>query len=333
MKEARFWRAENGRTVCSLCPHSCRIAPGKRGICGVRENREGKLYSMIYGKASSVQVDPIEKKPLFHFKPGHKVLSLGSIGCTFRCMHCQNFTISQAKLGEFGLDDVSPEGVIDACRSAGCTGISWTYNEPTIWHEFSYDTSVLAKKTGLHTSYVTNGYIQEPPMRELTECIDAMNIDVKAFREDFYKRTCKASLGPVLAATKIAHDSGVHVELTYLIIPGKNDDAAEIRDFSRWVVEALSPNVPVHFTRFHPDYLMTETPSTPMKTMDMAYGVAKEEGVRFIYVGNVPADERENTHCPKCGSLIVERSWFSILQLKAKDGRCPSCGEDLNLIQ
>jgi pyruvate formate lyase activating enzyme len=332
MKEARFWRPENGMVACGLCPHACKIAPGKRGICGVRENRDGKLYSLIYGKVSSIYVDPIEKKPFFHFKPGERVLSLSSVGCTFRCQHCQNHTISQAEVGKFGLEDISPEEVLKTCERSGCRGISWTYNEPTIWHEFSYETSKLAKSKGLHTNYVTNGYIQEAPLRELAECIDAMNIDVKAFHEDFYKKVCRASLKPVLDAAKLAHELGIHVELTYLIIPGKNDSEAEIRDFSRWVAESLDPKVPVHFTRFHPDYLMMDVSSTPIKTLDTAYKIGKEEGLEFPYAGNVPGDDRENTYCPKCGTLIIRRMGFSVIEMRSKDGGCPTCDENLNMI-
>ncbi|MGD0056751.1 MAG: AmmeMemoRadiSam system radical SAM enzyme [Methanomassiliicoccales archaeon] len=332
MKEARFWRVEDGRVACGLCPHACKIAIGKRGICGVRENKDGRLCSLIYGKASSVHVDPIEKKPFFHFKPGERVLSLGSVGCTFRCQNCQNYTISQAEVGEFGLEDISSKEVLDACKRTGCKGISWTYNEPTIWHEFSYDTSKIAKSMGFHSNYVTNGYIQEAPLRELAECIDAMNIDVKAFDEEFYKKVCRASLKPVLDAAKLAHELGIHVELTYLVIPGKNDAEAEIRDFSRWVAQSLNPKVPVHFTRFHPDYLMMDVPSTPIGTLDMAYKVGKEEGLMFPYAGNVPGDERENTYCPKCGELVIRRMGFSVIEMKAKKGRCPACGEDLNMI-
>lgn len=332
MKEAKFWRKEDGRVACALCPHSCKIAPGKRGICGVRENREGKLYSLIYGKASSVHVDPIEKKPLFHFKPGDRVISLGSIGCTFRCLHCQNFTISQASFGSFPLEDMRPEQVTEICRSTNCRGVSWTYNEPIIWHEFAFDASKIAKENGLYTVYVTNGYIQEEPLRELAQCLDAMNIDVKGFREEFYKKTCKASLEPVLRATELALSLGIHVELTYLIIPGKNDSEGEIRDFARWVVTALRPDVPVHFTRFHPDYMMTDVPATPMKAMEMAFRVGREEGLRFPYMGNVPRHGAENTYCPKCGALAVERSGFDILRLDVKEGRCAVCGEPLNMV-
>lgn len=332
MKEARFWRKEDGRIECGLCPHSCKIGPGKRGICGVRENRDGVLYSLIYGKASSIHVDPIEKKPFFHFKPGDRVLSLGSIGCTFRCQNCQNYTISQAEFGEFGLEDVSSEDVLETCKRSGCKGVSWTYNEPTIWHEFSSDASILAKKNGYHTDYVTNGFIQGAPLRELVECIDAMNIDVKSFREEFYKRVCRASLRPVLDAAEMAHRLGIHVELTYLVIPGKNDSEAELRDFSRWVTESLSPNVPVHFTRFHPDYMMMDVQSTPIKTLDLAFKIAKQEGLRFPYTGNVPGDDRENTYCPKCGKLVIGRMGFAVVEMRAEGSRCPACGEDLNLI-
>ncbi|MCQ5375742.1 MAG: AmmeMemoRadiSam system radical SAM enzyme [Methanomassiliicoccales archaeon] len=332
MKEARFWKSLNGKIQCCLCPHSCVIAPGKKGICGVRQNYNGKLFSLIYGKASSIHVDPIEKKPFFHFRPGDRVLSFGSVGCTFRCQHCQNFTISQASPDGFPLEPIEPEEVTVLCRNTGSQGISWTYNEPIIWHEFAYDASRIAKQQGFYALYVTNGYIEEEPLRELSQCIDGMNIDIKGFSEEFYKRICKASLEPVLKATKLAVDLGIHVELTYLIIPGKNDSEGEIKEFAKWVRDSLKPEIPVHFTRFHPDYMMTDVPSTPMKTMEMALHIGKEEGLKFVYLGNVPRHKGENTYCPKCGQLAIEREGFQVLRVDVDNGRCRKCGEPLNII-
>lgn len=698
LKEARFWSVEGERVRCHLCPHSCSIAPLRRGICGVRENRDGKLYSMNYGKVSSVNVDPIEKKPLFHFHPGSEVFSLGSIGCTFRCLHCfvpgtfvatnrgahrieevsgidteellthsgrfmkikdvfdhhysgqvcrvkprylpeivctpehrflatthptsdriekvearglkkgmfvvvpkkkrsdqnemldvksilsnanvspldissqieltprlarllglycaegcvrkepsrvnsysaifsfghpersyaeevrttceevfgaqarivkeqtalkvyvrgsafaillkelcgadcktkkvpemifrstpgivgaflqgyfdgdgcykkdysdaitvskqlamgvyelllgqgvvpgfyeyspperrllcgrevnqsteyivrvpsafdfvqgrwikehkshyredetffyvpiwsvseqfyegdvfnfeveedhtytanfaavcncQNFTISMASLSEFGTNDITPEDVPRLALDNGCRGVAFTYNEPTIWHEFTYDACKLAKDRGLYTVYVTNGYIQEAPLRELAPYLDAMNIDVKGFTEHFYDDVCKAPLQPVLDTVKLAHLLGIHVELTYLIIPGKNDAEKELRDFARWSA-SIDPRIPVHFSRFHPDYKMTDAPPTPVSTMELAKRIGQEEGLKFVYLGNVHIPHGEDTYCPKCGALLVRRTGFAVSQVEVKDGHCPICGEDLYMVQ
>jgi len=332
LHEAKFWRKEGERLECYLCPHHCRIAPNKMGICGVRQNRNGRLYSLIYGQVSAMHVDPMEKKPLFHFHPGQPVLSLGSIGCNLSCLHCQNYSISQTKFGSTNLDSLKPEDVPRLAREGGCRDVAFTYNEPTIWHEFSYDVFRLCRERGISTVYVTNGFIEEEPLREIAPYLSAMNIDVKGFKEDFYRHTCKGRLGPVLDATKLAHELGVHVELTYLIIPARNDKEGEVRDFCRWVASKLSPNVPVHFTRFHPDYLMTDTPSTPMATMEMALRVAKGEGLRFAYLGNVNSPEGENTRCPRCGSLVVRRSGYHVEITGLRDGGCSKCGEPLNIV-
>jgi pyruvate formate lyase activating enzyme len=317
---------------CQLCPHSCSIAPAKRGICGVRENREGTLYSMNYGRVSSINIDPIEKKPLFHFYPGSAALSLGSIGCTFRCAHCQNFTISMAALSELNTREIAPEDVPRLALDNGCQGVAFTYNEPTIWHEFAYDACKLIKEQGLYTVYVTNGFIQEAPLRELAPYLDAMNIDVKGFTEHFYKDVCKAPLQPVLDTVRLALSLGIHVELTYLIIPGRNDAEEELRGFARWCADG-DPRVPVHFSRFHPDYQLTDAPPTPVSTMELAKRVATEEGLKFVYLGNVRIPHGEDTYCPKCGTLVVQRTGFGVSKLDARDGRCPVCGEDLYMVQ
>jgi len=330
--EARHYSIEGGKARCSLCPHSCLIPEGKRGICGVREHRRDKLYALTYGLASSVHPDPIEKKPLFHFMPGTMSISLGSVGCNLSCKHCQNFSISKARPEDMGLTRVTPESVVQYARSSGSESVSWTYNEPTIWHEFTTAASRAAHEAGLKTVYVTNGFIQEAPLRELSGLIDAMNIDVKAFREGFYERVCGGSLGPVLRACELAHELGIHIELTYLVIPGYNDSDEELKDFCGWVSGSLSPTVPVHFSAFHPDYRLTSAPRTPPATLLKAYDIAKGAGLDFVYLGNLPAGDKDDTFCPKCGAKVVSRDGFYVGSMDLKEGRCGRCGADLNMV-
>ncbi|HQA20685.1 MAG: AmmeMemoRadiSam system radical SAM enzyme [Methanomassiliicoccaceae archaeon] len=246
--------------------------------------------------------------------------------------NCQNYTISMASLSEFGTRDMMPDEATRIALDNRCQGIAFTYNEPTIWHEFAYDTCKLAKERGLYTAYVTNGYIQEEPLREISKYLDAMNIDIKGFTQEFYKGVCRAPLQPVLDATMLAHSLGIHIELTYLIIPGKNDSEKEIRDFAAWCSE-LDPRVPVHFSRFHPDYRMVDTPPTPIGTMEMARRIAGEEGLKFVYLGNVRMPHAEDTYCPRCGTLLIERDGFTVATMGARDGKCPRCGEDLYMMQ
>ncbi|MGD1060792.1 MAG: AmmeMemoRadiSam system radical SAM enzyme [Methanomassiliicoccales archaeon] len=330
--EARFWKVEGDRAACYLCPHHCKIADGKVGVCGVRQNVGGKLYSLIYGRVSSIHIDPIEKKPLFHFLPGEGILSLGSVGCNLHCQHCQNFTISQAKTQESFLESISPEDVSRLATSNSVRAIAFTYNEPTIWHEFTYDTCKVAKEKGQFTVYVTNGFIELDPLREIAPYLDAMNIDIKGFKEEFYKDVCRARLDPVLKATKLAHDLNIHIELTYLVITGKNDSEEEMRAFARWVAKDLSTYVPVHFTRFHPDYMMTDVPPTPIATMELAQRIGKEERLKFVYGGNYDSKDGENTRCPKCGTLIVSRNGYQVHRTNLKGPDCPKCGEHLYFV-
>lgn len=330
--KARFWDTAEGKVACHLCPHECRIADGNTGICGVRKNMEGELLALTYGRASSMNVDPIEKKPLFHFHPGKEVLSFGSVGCNMGCLHCQNFSISQAKITDVHLRELSPEDVPELCRRSTCGGVAWTYNEPTMWHEFVYDASMACKAKGQFTVFVTNGFINEEPLKKLSECIDAANIDVKGFRDEFYRKICKARLQPVLDTVERAHDLGIHVELTYLIITGRNDSKEEIGDFCRWVA-SMDVRIPVHFSRFHPDYKMSDTPSTPIKTMEMARNEAVDAGLNFVYLGNIATSDGESTKCPKCGSLAIRRLGFHAeVVAMTKDGKCSKCGEPLSMI-
>ena len=332
-KIANFWKKINDKKVkCSLCAHNCNINVGKVGICGVRKNENGTLYTLIYGSTSSIASDPIEKKPLYHFYPGTYAFSMGTIGCNFKCSHCQNFSISTAKADFPFLKEITPEQVVALAKQHNCQGVSYTYNEPTIWHEFAFDSAKLVKKEGLYTCYVTNGYISEEPLRELSKYLDAMNIDVKSFNEDFYKKVCKSRLEPVLNTCRLANELDIHIELTYLVIPGYNDKIEDIRNFCRWIVEKLDVNTPVHFSRFHPDYNMTDVKMTPMETLLKIYEVAKEEGILFPYLGNVYHGEYENTYCPKCGSISIERNNYSISLEGLNQNNCSKCGNSMPII-
>jgi pyruvate formate lyase activating enzyme len=331
MKEALFWKPAKGRDVeCQLCAHRCIIPPGKGGICGVRQNESGKLMTTIYGKVSSIGPDPIEKKPFNHFMPGTSVLSLGSVGCNFRCDFCQNWSISQEYMNR-NLRDIQPEELPQMAAKYNCQSISWTYNEPTIWYEYTLDGARTAKLSGLGTSYVTNGYISEEALRELAPYLDAMNIDVKAFTDEFYRKRAGAKLQPVLDTCQLAVELGIHIELTYLVIPGQNDEFEELRDFSRWVASDLGVRVPVHFSRFHPDFKFKSIPSTPMNTLHLAHRTAVEEGLKYVYLGNVMHCKEENTYCPNCGTLALERIGLQLVKNNSIEGKCGQCGFDLSI--
>jgi pyruvate formate lyase activating enzyme len=335
IKEALLWQAAGDTKVrCSLCYRRCTIAPGKRGFCRVRENREGKLYTLNYGLASSVAADPIEKKPLYHFYPGTLVFSLGTVSCNFRCLHCQNYTISQTPLEEAKdyLVEYLPEKAVSLARSYACQGIAWTYNEPTIWFEYTLDSAKLAKKQGLYTVYVTNGYFTAEALELIAPYLDAANIDVKAFEEEFYHEVPRARLAPVLESVERCSKRGIHVELTYLVIPGKNDRREEFEAFVDWVA-GISRDIPVHFTRFHPDYLMLSSPATPVETLEEARRIGLEK-LRYVYTGNVAGHEGENTYCYNCGELLIKRQGFSIQRpALTRDNRCPSCGAKIAIVR
>jgi len=331
IRDALHWTKikENGGAQnlvkCGLCAHSCAIAEGKRGICRVRENRGGKLKTLIYARATSANVDPIEKKPLYHFYPGSSVFSLGTVSCNFRCLHCQNFDISQMAPEEIALRDIVPEEAVRLAKQYGCKGIAWTYNEPTIWYEYTLDSAKLAKKAGLYTVYVTNGYIQEAPLREIAPFLDAMNTDVKG-TDEFYRKVCGAKLKPVLDTCILAKELGIHNELTYLIIPGHNDRAEHVQEFVKWVLENLGADTVCHFSGFYPMYKMLDAPPTPIETLLLAHKVAKEAGLCYVYLGNVPHGKYQNTYCPKCGNLLVGRWGYEIDKLGIKSGKCDKCG-------
>ncbi len=333
-KEAMLWEPLKDTTLrCKLCAHRCVIADGRRGICAVRENRKGKLYTLNYALASSVAVDPIEKKPFFHFYPGSSVFSLGTLSCNFRCLHCQNYSISQTPLeeGRGYLTEYLPEKAVRLAKDYNCQGLAWTYNEPTIWFEYTYDSAKLAKKNNLYTVYVTNGYFTEEMLDTIAPYMDAMNIDVKGFTDKFYKEVCSAKLEPVLRSVERAVKKGIHIEVTYLVIPGYNDGEEEFREFVGWVA-GIDVDIPVHFSRFHPEYKMMHVHSTPIKTLEMARKIGLEK-LHFVYTGNVPGDMGENTYCYSCGELLIKRWGFSIQKMNlTKENRCPKCEAKIKII-
>jgi len=322
----------DNKVKCNVCSHRCTIAEGKLGVCRTRQNKNGKIYTLIYNTVSSEAIDPIEKKPLYHFLPGTLSYSLGTIGCNFRCMHCQNWNISQVTLEEAWTKEITPEEAIKRALATGCKSIAWTYNEPAIWHEYTYDSAVLAKKAGLKTIYVTNGYITPEALRRMAPYLDAFRVDLKSFSEDFYRKICGARLAPVLESTKLAKELGMHVETITLIIPTKNDSLQELTQIVKWVHDNLGAETPMHFTRFHPMYKMDDLYSTPVETLEMAYDIANKEGMRFVYTGNVPGHKYENTYCPKCNALLIDRAGFRVSAIKIKDGKCPECGERIPIV-
>ena len=325
--EARYYdELSDGKVRCNLCPHHCVLSEGQKGICRVRKNIDGKLYTLVYGKAVAIHTDPIEKKPLFHFYPGSGVTSFATVGCNMRCRHCQNWDISQADIESLRLKKLTPEDPTKLAIAEGARGIAWTYNEPTIWYEYNYDASKIAKDNDLYTVYVTNGYIEEEPLRALSPYLDAMNIDVKAFTNDFYLKITGAKLEPVLETVLRAHELGIHIELTYLIITALNDSMKEIRLFVKWIKENIGTEVPVHFSRFHPDYMLTDRGATPLKTMYSAKELAEKEGLEFVYLGNVWDAKAESTYCPNCGNLLIKRDIYNIKKRGLKNGKCMKCG-------
>lgn len=333
LKEAlQYTHLPDGSVKCSLCSHQCTIHEGKIGICSVRKNKGGTLYATTYGKVSAEAVDPIEKKPLFHYLPGTLSYSLGSLGCNFHCDHCQNWHISQKKPGESLLRDLSPEEGVARARANGCASISWTYNEPTIWHEYTLAMGALARQAGLGTVYVTNGYITPDALAELSPVLSAFRVDIKAFSDDFYRKVCGGRLQPVLDATLCAHDLGMHIETVTLIIPGKNDSPEETESLISWVVENLGPQTPMHFSRFHPDYHTTSLPPTPVATLERVYQQARALGVEYPYLGNVPGHPGEHTMCPACGALLISRSGFTSRFTGLAGDQCAHCGKAVPLL-
>lgn len=318
---------------CKVCERKCIIREGNTGFCNMRANIRGKLCALNYGAASSVAVDPIEKKPLFHFYPGSTVFSLGSVGCNFRCKHCQNWNISQANLDEIPTREILPEEAIRLTKQYGCKSIAWTYNEPTMWFEYTYDSAKLAKKEDIATVYVTNGYMSEESFDLIKPYLDAANIDLKGMSDKFYRDLCQARLQPVLDNIKRFYDNGTHIEITNLIIPSYNDSKEDIKALVKFMVEETGLEVPLHFTRFFPYYELGQLPPTPVESLRRAYNIAKEAGMKYVYIGNVSTGGEESTLCPECGKVLIQRNGFEIVDDKLKETRkCPTCKAPINII-
>lgn len=328
MREAMFWeKLDSDRVRCDLCRHACVIPPGTRGICGVRENREGQLLSLVYGRLIAESIDPIEKKPLFHYRPGSRSYSIATVGCNFRCRHCQNAEISQWPHTGRAIPgrEVSPAEVVDAALDAGCRSISYTYTEPTIFYEFAYDTALLAHDKGLGNVFVSNGYTSTAALERIAPVLDAANVDLKGFTEKFYREVAGATLSGVLATLRDYRRLGIWLEITTLVIPGWNDGDEELAAIARFIAEELGPRVPWHVTAFYPTYKMLDHPPTPTATLRRARQIGLEAGLKHVYVGNVPDATGENTYCPTCGELLIERHGFRLGGIQLEHGACGKC--------
>jgi len=334
MKEAMFFEKRADKKVqCGLCRFRCLIPDGRRGLCGVRENRTGVLYSLVYGKAVAEQVDPIEKKPLFHVLPGSLSYSVATMGCNFRCRHCQNYGISQPPREEGRIEGRSlmPDEIVAKALAAGCRSIAYTYTEPTIFFEYAYDTAVLAHRKGLKNIFVTNGYISEEALSFIRPYLDAANIDLKGFTDSFYREVVGgAVLGEVLESIRLHKRLGIWLEITTLIIPGLNDSDEELSAIARFIVDELGCDTPWHVSSFHPTYRLTDRPATPYATVRRARQIGIAAGLRYVYVGNVPGDGGDNTWCPGCHAPLVSRRGFSVEEMSLRNGKCPSCGFTLD---
>ncbi|MEM3501313.1 MAG: AmmeMemoRadiSam system radical SAM enzyme [Candidatus Bathyarchaeia archaeon] len=327
-REAMFYTPIEGSKVkCELCNHYCTILDGKTGICGVRINEAGRLYSMVYGKAAATGIDPVEKKPLYHFHPGSSTYSISTVGCNFKCRNCQNYEISQMPRDHnriFG-EDLPPEEVVDAAKRYRCESISYTYTEPTIFYEYAYETARIASREGLKNIFVTNGYISEDALKTIKPYLHAANIDLKSFSDSFYRENCGARLQPVLDNIRLHRELGIWVEVTTLIIPTMNDSEDELRSIAGFI-KSVGEEIPWHVSQFYPMYRLLDLPRTPISTLKKARRIGLEAGLRYVYVGNVPGDEGENTYCYNCGERLIRRFGYEILENKIADSKCPKCG-------
>lgn len=323
-------KLDSGKILCEACAHACKLQEGEYGICGVRKVEEGELKLLVYGVASAINIDPVEKKPMFHFLPNSSAFSIGTVGCNFSCTFCQNYDISQYPK-EHGHKiigrELPPQNIVDLALQNGCRSIAYTYNEPIVFFEYTYDTAKIAHEKGLKNIYVTSGYETRKAIDLLAPYIDGMNIDIKGFSEEFYKEICGAKLKPVLEAVKYAHEKGIWVEITTLLIPSKNDSDEEIRGIARFIA-SLDTSMPWHLSAFHPTYKMLDLPKTPLKTLLRAYEIGVEEGLKYVYIGNVDHEKYESTYCPECTKKVISRSGNIgqfVENMVDENGTCPYC--------
>jgi pyruvate formate lyase activating enzyme len=328
----RYWhRLEDGRIQCDVCPRYCKLNEGQRGLCFVRGRQGDQIVLITYGRSSGFCVDPIEKKPLNHFLPGTPVLSFGTAGCNLTCKFCQNWDMSKARAMDRLQDEASPEDIVRAAIATGSRSIAYTYNDPVIFLEYAVDVAKMARKHGIKNVAVTAGYVGPGAREELFSCMDAANVDLKAFTEEFYKRLCTGHLSAVLETLEyLKRETKVWLEVTTLLIPGHNDGAQEVRALSEWVLAKLGPDVPLHFTAFHPDYKMLDVPGTPPGTLTRARDIARETGLHYVYTGNVHDEAGGSTYCPHCGTRVIGRDWYEITAWRLTgDGCCSECGTEI----
>lgn len=330
LKEALFYqKLDNKNLQCQLCPRNCAVVPGKRGFCGIRENTNGVLYTLSYAKPVAIHIDPIEKKPFFHFLPGSKAFSIATAGCNLRCKFCQNWEISQKLPEEVDFTYVTPQELVRKTKESNTSVIAYTYTEPTIFYEYMIEVAKLAKVEGIRNVMHSSGYINEKPLRQLCKYLDAANIDLKGFSDEYYAKMAEGSLEPVLKTLKILKDEGVHLEITNLLLPGYNDDEKTIAAMCAWIKDNLGVSVPIHFSRFYPMYKLSALNPTPVETLEKAKLIALKTGLKFVYIGNVPGHEGENTYCPQCKKMLIERKGYFVLKNEIVDGRCKYCGEKI----
>ena len=333
MEAYLYERLEENKVRCNLCSHRCVIKDGRRGICQVRENEAGLLKTLVFGKLIARHVDPIEKKPLFHFLPGTLTYSVATVGCNFRCRFCQNADIAQMPADRKGTvlgNSCTPGAVVEAAQRDGCRSIAYTYTEPTVFFEFAYETARLAHNKGIRNVFVTNGYMTAEALEMINPYLDAANVDLKAFTDKYYKELCGAGLKHVQATLKSMKSLGIFVEVTTLVVPGLNDNPSELSDLAAFIVQDLGPETPWHISRFHPTYKLTDRPSTPVQTLTMAREIGLKAGLKYVYTGNVPGNAAENTFCFSCSETVIERRGFQVGNLRLKNGRCTKCGAEID---
>jgi len=326
---ARWWhKLDDGRIQCDLCPRDCKLHDGQRAACFVRANQGGQMILTTYGRSSGFCIDPIEKKPLNHFYPGSSILSFGTAGCNLACKFCQNWDISKSRDMDRLMDEASPESIARAAQRYGAQSVAFTYNDPVIFAEYAMDTADACHALGIKTVAVTAGYMHLAPAREFYAKMDAANIDLKAFTDDFYFKLCVGHLQPILdVIAMVHHETNCWLELTTLLIPGQNDSDAELRNLANWCFKELGPDVPLHFSAFHPDYKLLDAPATPPATLTRARQIAMDAGLHYVFTGNVHDQTGESTYCPSCGKAVIERDWYEILSYALDDsGRCKHCG-------
>jgi len=329
-KLSPFFRPlDHQKIQCQLCPRGCLVAHKQRGFCGVRENREGRYYSLVYGNPCAVHIDPIEKKPFYHVLPASTSFSIATAGCNFRCKFCQNWEISQTTPEETYNVALPPEQVVDLAKRARSRSIAYTYVEPTIFFEYMLETARLARKEGILNVYHSNGFINPDPLMELCRYLNAANIDLKGFTEEYYSTMSQGRLAPVLQSLKILKSQRVHVEITTLVVPTQNDDPETIQKMCQWIESELGPDTPLHFSRFYPLYKLRNLPPTPVATLEKCRQVATEAGLQYVYIGNVPGHEGEWTFCPGCKKLLIHRQGYGILEINVSKGKCKFCGKPI----